>query len=236
MHEQIARVLRDRISTGVYSVDEMLPPEMLLVAEFKASRHTVREAMKTLVNERLIERVPGRGTVVRPRYNEEKWGIRSLNDLVGEFNQSQIVVLKRANVSSKSYPQVADIFSLRGATSTLFHIERVMNSYVGPMALHNLFTLPRYAKQLPADQIGHVPLIGQIEEHCNVRAARTRQVATAESADARVSKMLGVRVGTPMLILRRTYLDQDGNPIEYTELICRPDRYQHTIDFLRESV
>jgi GntR family transcriptional regulator len=195
----------------------------------------MRAALDTLVSEGLIERSPGRGTVVSPRLaHRGAWGVKSINDLIGEFNESQLVVLKRAIVPVKSFPEVGALFSLRPSGS-LFHVQRVIHINGAPAALHNLFTLVAYAARLPKEEIGYVPLISQIEAHCRIRAARTRQVATATAASSLAAKLLGVRSGTPMLTLRRTYMNSDDEPIEFTELICRPDRYQHTVDFLREK-
>jgi GntR family transcriptional regulator len=236
MYQQIANTLRDRISYGVYPENQMLPPEMLLLAEFDVSRHTVREAMKALVAEGLIERKAGRGTVVSPRSKlSGAWGVRSINDLIGEFNDSQIVLLKRGVVSARSFPQVAELFSLRSSGS-LFCIQRVINLKQGPTAFHRLFTLVRYASRIPKEELGYKPLIGQIEQYCRVQAYRTRQVASATEADADVAKLLGIRRGTPMLTLRRTYMSHDDEPIEYTELVCRSDRYTQTVDFYREPL
>jgi GntR family transcriptional regulator len=234
MHAETARVLRDRIATGIYQVNELLPPEVLLAAEFNLSRHTVRAAMKALVDEGLIERQPGRGTVVSPRKPGGTWGVKSINDLIGEFNESQIVVLKKGSVLVKTCPDVIPIFKLR-ANASVFSIERVISTKDGPMALNRLYTHPRYAVRLPADKIGYTPLIELIEEHCRVEAVRTRQVATALAATPHMATMLGIRPGSPLLALRRTYLDRDDEPIEYTELLCRPDRYEQKVDFLREK-
>jgi GntR family transcriptional regulator len=234
MHAETARVLRDRIATGIYQVNELLPPEVLLAAEFNLSRHTVRAAMKTLVDEGLIERQPGRGTVVSPRKPGSTWGVKSINDLIGEFTESQIVLLKRGPVPVKSCPEVMPILKLR-ANAAVFHIERVISTHEGPMALNRLFTHPRYAARLPAEKIGYSTLIELIEEHCRVEAVRTRQVATAVAATPHMATMLGIRAGSPLLALRRTYLDRDDEPIEYTELLCRPDRYEQKVDFLREK-
>lgn len=236
MYEQIANTLRDRISYGVYVENQILPPEMLLLAEFNVSRHTIREAMKALVAEGLIERRAGRGTVVSPRSRlGGKWGVRSINDLIGEFNDSQIVVLKRGIVAARSFPQIAELFSLRPSDS-LYSIQRVINLKQGPTAFHRLFTLVRYASRIPKDELGYKPLIGQIEQYCRVQAFRTHQVASATEASPDVAKLLGVRRGTPMLTLKRTYLSHDDQPVEYTELVCRPDRYEQTVDFYREPL
>ena len=46
MHQSVAGTIRDRISYGIYPENEMLPPELMLSAEFNVSRHTMREALK----------------------------------------------------------------------------------------------------------------------------------------------------------------------------------------------
>jgi GntR family transcriptional regulator len=236
MYKQIADTLRERISHGIYPENEMLPPELMLVAEFNVSRHTIRDAMKALVAEGLIERTAGRGTVVSPRSKSAaKWGVRSLADLVGEFSDSEVVVLKKGVVSARSFPNVAKLFGL-APSGSLYAIQRVISLKHGPIAFHRLFTLTKYASRIPADEIGYQTLIGQIEQYCRIQASKTRQVASAAEAEADVAKVLGVRRGTPMLVLRRTYLTRDEEPIEYTELVCRPDRYEQTVDFHRESL
>lgn len=235
LHAQIANVLRDRIAFGVYPDGQLLPPELLLCAEFKCSRHTIREAMKTLVNERLITRRAGHGTIASPKGAAgEAWGVRSISDLIGEFTDSQIVVLKRGPVSARTAAAAGELFGLRPSAS-LYAIQRVITLKQGPTAHHRLFTLPKYAARIPKQLIGYETLIGQIERFCKVRAFRTRQVASAVEADAADAKILGVRKGAPMLKLRRTYLDREDAPIEYTELVCRPDRYEQTVDFYREA-
>ena len=235
MYRQIADTLRDRISSGLYREEEMLPPELLLADEFDVSRHTIRDAMKALVADGLIERTAGRGTIVSPRSTSAaKWGVRSLADLVGEFSDSDVTVLRKGGVPARSAPHVAKLFGLEPRDS-LYAIQRVITLKQGPIAFHRLFTFMKYASRIPADEIGYETLIGQIEKYCRVQAFKTRQVASATEAEADVAKALGVRRGTPMLVLRRTYLTRDDAPIEYTELVCRPDRYEQTVDFYREA-
>ena len=234
MYKRIADTLRDRIAYGVYPENRMLPPELMLVAEFNVSRHTIRDAMKALVAEGLIERKAGRGTIVSPRSKTAaQWGLRSLADLIGEFSDSEVTVLKKGVVSARSFPNVAKLFALQ-PTGSLYAIERVISLKYGPIAFHRLFTLMKYASRIPKEELGYKTLIGQIEHYCRVKAFKTRQVASAAEADADVAKALGGRRGTPMLVLKRTYLTRDDEPIEYTELLCRPDRYEQTVDFYRE--
>lgn len=235
MHQRVASTLRERISSGVYRENVMLPPELVLSSEFDVSRHTMREALKTLVLEGLIERSAGRGTVVSARSRvRASWGIKSLDELIGEFVTSNVTVLYKGTVSAHDHPQAAEIFSLR-KNGSLFQLKRVMGDKRGPAVVNTLFTLVKYAQRIPEEVIGYKPLIGLVEEYCRIQSVRARQIASAMAADATFARLLGVRVGTALLQLRRTYLNSDDEPIEHTELVCRPDRYQQSVDFMREN-
>jgi DNA-binding GntR family transcriptional regulator len=56
--------LRDRVANGTYKLGAHLPTEEALCAEFDASRHTVREAMRRLVAQGVVVRRPKQGTIV----------------------------------------------------------------------------------------------------------------------------------------------------------------------------
>lgn len=235
MHKRVANTLRDRIEKGVYRSDQLLPTELSLSAEFNVSRHTMREALKALVVEGLIERIPGRGTNIADRSSlASTWGIKSLEELIGEFVASDVNVLYKGLVHAKQFPQVAKVFSLRKSDS-MFLLRRVMGNQKGPAVVNTLFTLLKYSKKIPPELIGAKPLIGQVEEYSKIQPFRARQVASAIASDAVFAKLLDVAIGTPLLQLRRTYLGRDGRPIEHTELVCRPDRYQQSVDFMRET-
>lgn len=68
-YQRIAAQLRAQISSGALKPGDKLPAETKLVDMFKVSRDTVKDATALLVNEGLVERVPGRhgGMVVRDR-------------------------------------------------------------------------------------------------------------------------------------------------------------------------
>jgi len=235
IHQRVAATLRDRIAKGIYPEDEMMPTELSLSAEFDVSRHTMREALKTLVLEGLIERSPGRGTVISSRSAlEGAWGIKSLEELIGEFVASDVTVIYKGPVQAKKHMHAAKVFGLR-RTDTLFQLKRVMGHNQAPAVVNTLYTLMKYARRLPEEMIGYKPLIALIEEYCKVQPTRARQVASAMGADSTAAKLLGVRVGTPLLVLRRIFLNSENEPLQLTELICRPDRYQQSVDFMRAN-
>lgn len=64
-YEALAQELKSEIENGIYPVGGKLPIEMELVAKYKVSRHTVRQALAKLENMGLIESRQGSGTFVK---------------------------------------------------------------------------------------------------------------------------------------------------------------------------
>ena len=65
MYKIIAEQLRAKIESGEYRPGQQLPTELELRDQYNASRNTVRDAIKTLVDAGLIEALSSRGTFVK---------------------------------------------------------------------------------------------------------------------------------------------------------------------------
>lgn len=63
-HEKLVREIRGRIRAGTLKPGDMLPSESQLCDEFKVSRGPVRQALAALTRDRMIYRVPGKGSFV----------------------------------------------------------------------------------------------------------------------------------------------------------------------------
>src|SRR5947208_9682541 len=64
LHTQVATRLRQEVRQGVYHTGQRLPAEVDLARQLGVSRGTVRQALTALLNEGLLQTVPGRGTFV----------------------------------------------------------------------------------------------------------------------------------------------------------------------------
>jgi GntR family transcriptional regulator of arabinose operon len=68
-HSQLKEYLLQRIRNGEWPVGRQIATENALAAEFKFSRHTVRQALRDLEQEGWISRQKGRGTFVSDHIN-----------------------------------------------------------------------------------------------------------------------------------------------------------------------
>ena len=233
IHRKIADELRQRIGAGRYEISG-LPPELELMQEFEVSRHTVRAALQGLVSDGLIERRAGLGTRVTNRAKGGVWAIGTLKDLVGEFTVEQFLTLSVDVVPARRFPSVGVLFGI-GKTGELFHMLRILTIKDLPYALANVFTTAEFGRAVPSGELGNQHLINLVAHYGAVRPARARQMASAAAADDQTARQLGVAVGSPGLVLHRTYFDAADRPLVHAELFCRPDRYQQVVDFTHEA-
>ncbi len=82
--DMVADDLLDRIVAGEFTPDSLVPGELELSSQHEVSRMTVREAMKTLVAQRILRVERGRGTFVNPLAN---WG--SLNAVLRAVSEGE---------------------------------------------------------------------------------------------------------------------------------------------------
>ena len=72
LYEQIRQRIVERIASGEWQADAMLPSEWELAAEFAVSQGTARKALNDLTRDGWLYRRQGRGTFVAP--GESEWG------------------------------------------------------------------------------------------------------------------------------------------------------------------
>ena len=59
--------LRERVTSGEWPLNSKIPTEPQLGEMLQVGRSTIREAVRTLANQGILETAPGRGTFVRAR-------------------------------------------------------------------------------------------------------------------------------------------------------------------------
>lgn len=101
------------IGRGRIKVGETIPGELELVARFKVSRHTVREALRRLDDLGLIDRQQGIGTVVRARQASPSYvqTVRTPSELMRYPADSRLVVV--GTVKVKANRQLARLLEVR---------------------------------------------------------------------------------------------------------------------------
>lgn len=118
LYGEIARELRARIEAGRYLESGYLPQERALADEFGVSRNTVRGALKTLQDEKLIVKIQGKGIMLAEIPEKDK-GITEyvvLSYNTPTLSEFLLVVLRELERQSKEESADLVYMSLPGDT------------------------------------------------------------------------------------------------------------------------
>jgi GntR family transcriptional regulator len=224
LHAEISDRLAAAIESGALAPGELLPPERRLAASLGVSRMTVRQALGELERAGLLRRVVGRGggTFVSDPIDASQPAPRpSLSaGLRAEARVSGVEVISAAVRPSRR--RAASALGLdRGAPVVV--IQRLLLAGGKPVGVERT-SLP--ARLFP--DIEDTDLDGSLHELMAdgyeltpVRLSETVSVVEARASDAR---MLGVRVGAPLLLVERIGFAADGTAIEFARDRYRSDR------------
>jgi GntR family transcriptional regulator len=217
--KRVADALREQITSGQLAPGARLISEVALAQRLEISRPTLREAMRILAREGFIDIKHGVGAFVA---DEQRliWSrldsIRSFTDLIRSVGGKPGD--RRVTVQRTTAPKdVAEAIEIAPQTPVCL-IKRVRLIDGAPLAVANEY----------------IPLAGQTEdfgrlkafaggslfkflgERCGVTLARSNVVIAAVRADAERARLLEVRAGTPLLLLRETHYDPAGKSVLFT--------------------
>ena len=118
---EIVAHIETLISNGSLAPGTKLPPERELAQVLRVSRASLREAMHELEAKRVIERRPGRGTIVM----EAPAHVRTLYE---EMSESERTLRDVAELRETIEPKFAQLAAERAGKATLYALERVLET------------------------------------------------------------------------------------------------------------
>ncbi len=236
LYQQLARILRAGIAAGANPVGTTLPTESELCDLHGVSRHTVREALRLLVDQGLIERRQGAGSRVIAAAPPVAYvhTIRSLSELFSytqdtrfEVMSSELAALGEAEAAAIHLPPGTRWLRLSGIRWTANRSEVVCHVTV--------FAHVRFAGLLADVGRQPGPIHALIETRSGERVEEALQEVSAAAMPAAAAKALGIRAGAPALRIVRRYLDAGGGPMMVAVNWHPGDRFAYSIRLRRDD-
>jgi DNA-binding GntR family transcriptional regulator len=225
LYFQIAEGLRQAISDGTLKPGDRLDNELDLTQRLGVSRPTVRQAIQRLVDQGLVVRRRGLGTVVGPPRILRPVALTSLyDDLKASDRHPATLVLAAGQIEAD--PEVAAILSLAPGDRVL-SLERLRLADGAPLALmHNYLPagLLESWRVRPEDALQTMGLYELLRSH-GVHLHAGQQVIGARKATWHESKLLEVPRSATVLTMTRTTFDKAGQPVEHGSHAYLADRY-----------
>jgi GntR family mannosyl-D-glycerate transport/metabolism transcriptional repressor len=124
MYRQIADALREKITAGELKPGDALPTESSLQETFSVSRVTVRQALKLLTEEQIIESIQGSGSYVREeRVNYDIYQLTGFSEKLADRNVDTHSDVKTFEVI-KADVKLAETLNIR-PDDKVWHVKRV---------------------------------------------------------------------------------------------------------------
>ena len=223
-------MLRELIERPEYQNGKLLPNEINLAKKLGISRSTVRQATNKLVYERLLVRKKGVGTKVAK--NNITTRLNKWSSFTHEMDEKGMVFKNYSIKVSMVVPdkQIQQLFNIRDGVKVL-RMERLKGPDSGPVVYFISYFHPR--TELTADDDFSKPLYETLERDHHIVATVSKEGISAILADAKLSKLLHIKAGDPILFRKRVVCDAGDRPIEYNLGYYRADRFTYTIDIER---
>lgn len=220
LYLQLQKVLRDAIANQVVLIDEAIPTERDLAAEFDVSRITVRKAVDGLVSEGLLNRRRGAGTfVVGARVEKSFSKLSSFSeDMLSRGRKPSSSWVSRA--AGAVTPEEALSLGLSPG-SLVYRFHRIRYADEVSMAIEQS-TIPGYC--LPSAEVVEDSLYAALEK-AGFRPARALQRLRAVAFNPEQAEALGIEPGQPGLFIERRGFLADGRAAEFTQSYYRGDAY-----------
>ncbi len=222
LYFQIAENLRQAITEGTLKPGDRLDNELDLTERLGVSRPTVRQAVQRLVEQGLVVRRRGLGTVVvAPRILRSVALTSLYDDLSVSGRRPATKVLDVAEI--KADDELAAILSLPAGTAVL-SVERLRLADGTPLALMHNYLPAGLLKTEPADALAKAGLYELLRGQ-GVQLQAGEQVIGARKASGHEAKLLDAPRGATVLTMTRTTYDQAGRPVEHGSHAYLAERY-----------
>lgn len=238
LYHRLYLILRERIITGKYPPDHVLPAEAELMITFGVGRTTVQRALNTLASEGLLTRARGRGTAVTRNIESLQAGkpipagIQSLLVNLNDIGQGTTVRLIEFEYQGAT-PTIAEALRLQ-AGALIQKATRVRMLGDEPFSLSVSHVTESVGRAFTQDDLKNNSLIDMLKR-AGVEIARVEQSVACTLADETQSAFLQTHVGAPLMKLTRLFFDKDLQPVNFAEIYYQADRFQLRITWTRDA-
>lgn len=227
IYRQIADTLRQQIANGELKPGDSLPTEALLREQYGVSRVTVRQALKLLTEERVIESLQGSGWYVKEeRVNYDIYQLTSFYEKLADRNvetHSDVLIFQVIKAS----PAIAEALHLT-TDDKVYYVKRVRYIKQKPVTLEEtwmpLALFPDLSYEVMQKSKYHY--IEQVKKLV-IDHSEQEIIPVMPSEDA--VNALGIDAQKPILEKVSTGFLNDGTVFEFSRNFFKSEDYKFTL-------
>jgi GntR family transcriptional regulator len=228
---QLEEGVKESIERGDLKPGDLIPSEREFSERFEISRMTVRQAINNLVSNGYLVRKQGRGTFVAQQKIEQKLkGLTSFSEDMRSRGMTPSTKLLEFRQVAAAKPIADKLMLDEGAI--VYEIKRLRLADDTPMALETSYLPAELVAGFDKDA-AQGSLYDYIEKVLGLKIGFATQVLEASIAKGLECKILEIKEGTPVLLIKRYTNLENGQPLEVVHSVYPGSRYKFVIDMQR---
>lgn len=232
LYLQIKHLLVKRIRNKEWKPNELIPTERELMTRYQVSRTTIRQAVELLVQEGILEKIQGKGTVVKlPRLVGNQQGLRGFAEQVKDKGFATNSKVLRVIWADDLFRE-QKILKLSEQESKLLLIERIRYIETKPVAFERSCWPGSIGELFIKEDLSTLNFYEVLERN-GIFLKRSKDEISAVNATTYEATLLGIQGGQSLLHIKRLSFGIDNLPIEWTHIKFRSDFYEYQIKLTR---
>ena len=227
LYRQLADILREPIASGSFPVGAELPKEAVIAERFGVSLITVRQALRDLEADGLIQKRSAKPAVVArtPTVNLS-WNFKNFADVAAFTKDAQLTV---RSFRKEVAPELRRHFGM-GKNEAGYCLRSVL--WVGEQKKAQITTYfpPDIGSKFRKEDFSDVLIFQSVQRQLGVRLEVAHVTVRAEIADKTVAADLDVEVGSAILAVEMLYQTADQRNIELSTARHPADLFSITYD------
>ena len=233
-YRDIATRLQKEIRLSKYPIGDLLPTETELMAHHSASRQTVREALRILMDQGLIVRRAGLGSVIIATEPPVLFthSVKSLTEWLRYSNETYRQVVRSGEIVADR--KLAALLKCEpGKHWFLIEAIRRVDQFAAPLGWTEIYVLRKFAGVVKRSDHGRTPVHEQIAKMFGQTTEYAQMEIFARKMPAALAKALQVKAGSPALTVVRRYYGLKEELFEVTVTTHPEGRYTYSMDMQR---
>lgn len=227
LYKEVKRKIIESVRNGEWKPGDVIPSEKKLCERFGVSMGTIRKAVDELSGEGFLIRQQGRGTFVAT-HNQDRY-LFAFFHVVRQDGYKEYPTVELAEFEKvKAAPYAATMLRVDPG-SRLLRFVNTLELGGAPVVIDEVLLPEQLFSGLTEKTLRERPatLYQLYQENFSVTVIHTQERLRAVNADAVKARLLGVKVGAPLLQVIRVAFSFKDQPVElrYSYIVTRDYEY-----------
>lgn len=225
LYKQLKDLIMKEIEEGKLKPNQKIPTEQEMSEYYQISRMTVRKAMAQLVDEGVLAKKQGKGTFVQePKITEDLSSPNSFTNLCkrnGKVPGGRTLKFVMEEATDR------DVRELKLAPGEqVIHVERLRIADNMPVMLENLY-FPGHLKNILVENLDDTSLYQILRDKYGLVSGNSVMEFEISECTGYEASILGIKAGSPLLLVREIVYDQYDQPLHRTKSLLRGDKFKY---------